>query len=390
MITKPDMTRVWAAGAPGGNVEDPDVTTPGKFDDGWVAEIPPFENFNFLQQLFTQGLAYLNEQGLGVYDAITDYPIGGVAKGSDGNTYQATIANGPASAVQDPVGDVSGTWGVIALWSSYTDGGIADAYVLTPTGANVKVPYDGMRAKFFAGNATTGASTVDFIGFDPNLAPKDIVLQDGTNTIAGSMDAIIENEIVFDALADEWVLVRGVGVGGIGDLVAANNLSDVANAATSFNNIKQAATTGDDGTVEKSTSPENIAGVAANKYPDVPGVKQMIDVHSIFTESYDSGNQTITAGGSLSLAHGLSAQPSVIVVYIKCTTADNGYAIGDEVLITTQMNINATSKGAAIWPDVTNINVRYGAAGINILNKTTGAASSIVVGSWRFIVRAYV
>ena len=115
MTTKPDMTRVWAEGAPVGNIEDPDVTSPGKFDAGWLAEIPPFENFNFLQKLFTQSAAYLNEQGIGVYDAITDYPVGCIAKGSDGNLYTTLVINGPATSVVDPVGDTTATWKPTAL-----------------------------------------------------------------------------------------------------------------------------------------------------------------------------------------------------------------------------------------------------------------------------------
>ena len=90
-IIKPDLTRVWAAGAPVGNVEDPDVTSPGKFDAGWQAEVPTFENFNFLQQLFTQGLAYNNEQGINTWDNITTYPIFGLAKGSNGKLYTSII-----------------------------------------------------------------------------------------------------------------------------------------------------------------------------------------------------------------------------------------------------------------------------------------------------------
>lgn len=47
----------------------------------------------------------------------------------------------------------------------------------------------------------------------------------------------------------------------VGDLLAANNLSDVADAPTSFNNIKQAATTAATGVVELATDGENAAGV---------------------------------------------------------------------------------------------------------------------------------
>lgn len=50
------------------------------------------------------------------------------------------------------------------------------------------------------------------------------------------------------------------GGSGSGDLLAANNLSDVANAATAFANIKQAATTSATGVVELATDGETAAG----------------------------------------------------------------------------------------------------------------------------------
>ena len=100
--TKPDLTRIWAAGAPGGNVIDPDVSAPGKFDDGWLAEVPTFQHFNFLQQLFTQGLAHINEEGICVWDTDTIYPDKAVVKGSDGELYVSQVAsnqgNNPVSA----------------------------------------------------------------------------------------------------------------------------------------------------------------------------------------------------------------------------------------------------------------------------------------------------
>ena len=46
----------------------------------------------------------------GLYETTINYPVSSVAKGGDGAQYKALIANGPASSVVDPVGDVSGTW----------------------------------------------------------------------------------------------------------------------------------------------------------------------------------------------------------------------------------------------------------------------------------------
>lgn len=103
---KPDLTRVWGNGAPSGNIVDPDMTTPGKVNVGWQAEVPPFEHFNFLQKWFSQGLAHFNEQGIGVWDTDTTYPINGMAKGSDGLTYRAKLEQ----SRNDPVSDDGTNW----------------------------------------------------------------------------------------------------------------------------------------------------------------------------------------------------------------------------------------------------------------------------------------
>jgi len=103
---KPDLTRVWAATAPGANVVDPDVTTPGKVTAGWQAEVPPFEHFNFLQQWFTQGLAHANEQGIMVWDTDSTYPVDGLAKGSDGKVYKAVLEQ----SGNDPASDIGTNW----------------------------------------------------------------------------------------------------------------------------------------------------------------------------------------------------------------------------------------------------------------------------------------
>jgi hypothetical protein len=104
--TKPDLTRIWANGAPPANVVDPDTTTPGKVLAGWQAEVPPFEHFNFLQKWFTQGLAHFNEQGIGIWDTDTTYPIDGIVKGSDGEIYKSVLEQ----SGNDPVSDIGTNW----------------------------------------------------------------------------------------------------------------------------------------------------------------------------------------------------------------------------------------------------------------------------------------
>ena len=106
MTTKPDLTRVWASGAPVANVEDPDVTSPGKFSAGWAAEVPTYQNFNYLQRLMTQGLAHINETGISDWDPNTKYQVNGLSKGSDGLIYVSLSEQ----SNNNPISDDGSNW----------------------------------------------------------------------------------------------------------------------------------------------------------------------------------------------------------------------------------------------------------------------------------------
>jgi len=104
--TKPDLSRIWASGANPADIIDPDVGEPGKYAAGWEAELPPYQYFNSVWKSFTEAFAHFNEQGIAVWDTDTVYPIGGLAKGSDGEIYKAILEqNG-----NDPVTDIGNNW----------------------------------------------------------------------------------------------------------------------------------------------------------------------------------------------------------------------------------------------------------------------------------------
>lgn len=62
-----------------------------------------------------------------------------------------------------------------------------------------------------------------------------------------------------------------------GEIIVGTNTTD---AVTPFSLTLRTSTTSRTGLTEKSTSVENVGGVAADKYPDVVGVKEMIDTHA--------------------------------------------------------------------------------------------------------------
>ena len=77
---------------------------------------------------------------------------------------------------------------------------------------------------------------------------------DGQGVAAGGTTGQVLAKALNTDYDTEWTSV------GAGDMLAANNLSDVASAATAFGNIKQAASTTTTGVVELATDGEALAG----------------------------------------------------------------------------------------------------------------------------------
>ncbi len=112
------------------------------------------------------------------------------------------------------------------------------------------------------------------------------------------------------------------------------------------------------------------------------------------TGYYQSPDQTITAAGALTLAHGLSGAPVLLQGFLKCTTAELGYSIGDVTpvgLFTGAVNAGDSARGVVVVPDATNINIRFCSDPTTFFvgNYSTGAVTAITNANWSFFVRAW-
>lgn len=195
---KPDLTRIWANGAPSGNIVDPDMTTPGKVNAGWQAEVPPFEHFNFLQKWFSQGLAYLNEQGIGTWDSNTTYPVDGLTKGSDGKIYTSIVEQ----SGNDPISDNGVNWvdfntrlGVVGTIQAVSEGFSGKAVISN----NI------ITARGWFGDKEFGGG--DFVA-EPSL-PKN--LHDGGIYISPTVPK------ASDQPGSTWVIKRDNFINGVGE-----------------------------------------------------------------------------------------------------------------------------------------------------------------------------
>jgi hypothetical protein len=140
---------------------------------------------------------------------------------------------------------------------------------------------------------------------------------------------------------------------------------------------------------------ESVAGSGIWRVENfVKASGQAIVLSGVFTKSYDSGDQTITAAGALTLAHGMGVAPKIIQHLLHCVTGELGYSAGDFVFINphdTDPNGGPASRGIAVVPDATNLNVRFGSDTVlvDLLNKGTGTGGNITNANWKYVVRAY-
>lgn len=145
------------------------------------------------------------------------------------------------------------------------------------------------------------------------------------------------------------------------------------------------------GNADLSIKDDEVAGF---RYDAITSRWYLIFSTSTATASgtFTSAEQTITAGGSLQIPHGLGAKPTRFECFLVCKTAEGGYSINDEVPVNPHLmgDGGGGSRGQAIVADATNINVRFGSdsAVYNLLNFGTGARFNITPANWKWIVRA--
>lgn len=111
LITKPtNLSLTWASGG--------DVLNPGdtKYATGWQVEIPPRQWFNYLDNRQDTALAHINQHGVVVWDATTEY--------QEDKSYVQGITNGTiyrciqTHTNQDPELDVGNVYWIIAFASA--------------------------------------------------------------------------------------------------------------------------------------------------------------------------------------------------------------------------------------------------------------------------------
>jgi hypothetical protein len=174
------------------------------------------------------------------------------------------------------------------------------------------------------------------------------------------------------------------------DLAIVNGGTGSSTASGAFTNIKQAASETVTGVSELATQAEVDGNTGGDRVVTSDTLNGFSGA-AIFTKAFTSSQQTITNAGQLTLAHSLGAIPTLIQFRLKCLTAEAGYSIGDELMVSHHAEEAAGGRGVSTVPDATNIVIRYAAAAnvFRAVTKTTGAEINLTHANWRLIVKAW-
>jgi|GEM_PF-6701838 hypothetical protein len=115
-------------------------------------------------------------------------------------------------------------------------------------------------------------------------------------------------------------------------------------------------------------------------------------IGSPFIKSWQSAASSIAAGATYALTHDLGIRPKLVTVSLVCISADSGYSVADEILLSAGSHGDSNEVGLSVRipaASTTTIDIKIGAAGVRLIRWDLG--SNIVADSakWQLIVKAW-
>ncbi len=284
------------------------------------------------------------------------------------------------------------TWAVPAgagdmLVATFDPGGVAEQLagltaVQTLTNKTINLGNNTISGTITQFNAALSAGSFATLAGTEILTNKTINLSSNTLTGSTAQFNTALSDGSFATLAGSETLTNKTMAAG-------------SNTFTGFvwdTNIFADGTDGQIPTFDASGEPAFVATGNANEVLTSNGAGAAPTMKTLFSGAFTSTDQTITAAGLLTIAHGLGAIPFDYTIDLVNTSAEFNYSVGDTVKPQTmQYSIAGNGKGVSIVPDATNLVIRFGNDGntFNILNKTTGVEQEITNASWDLRIKAW-
>jgi len=280
--------------------------------------------------------------------------------------------------------------------------------------------------------ATTGGDNFIWMGAwetGTSYSVNNLVYEAGTTYIC--IVDHISGVFADDLTAEYWDIfaLQGAAGAGAGDLLAANNLSELtATASTTRANIF-AAKSGSNSDItaltglttplavnKGGTGRNNLTAnyvLLGNGTSDVqmiaPGTSGNVLTSNgttwasttptgVFTKLsstlISATFDNYTSNKSYSVAHGLGVVPKGFSIRLRCVSTDINYSVNDEIDISGLMQAYYVVQGGCTWCNKTHIG--FTTAGIfsnsimtTLPNKTTGVMGSAKANKWKIVIRAW-
>lgn len=315
----------------------------------------------------------------GIWVTATSYNVGdivqdGVAGGNTKNYYICQSAN------------VSGVWGTDLANGDWSLSVQAVIPVGGGTVTNVSVtPQNGVSATVTSPNITPNlAFTLDAI------TPTTVNARDVVN-FAPTVNITATNPLNLESMVANEGIVTGNGIAvsaitltnGHFRIIRWNDVNTLVNSASlPLPGAANIVTALGDISIHWA---EGGSGVVRTVYQKANG-QPVTPTASAFNVLYTSAQISIGSNGSnSSTAHGLGATPTTVRSVITCVTAELGWSVGDEIVVTQDRGDN---YGIQFGANSTVVKWVIGSSGISIYNFTTGSISAINNANWRFVIYA--
>jgi hypothetical protein len=119
--------------------------------------------------------------------------------------------------------------------------------------------------------------------------------------------------------------------------------------------------------------------------------KQYVDALPL-SKSYESPEQTISVAGTITINHTLGVFPKLTTAVLVCKTADQGFAVGDQISYWTGFHTDSgNSRGCHIVATASQFKIQYSnqpGSTFQVFN-SSGGIITLTNDNWRLVIRAY-
>ena len=264
---------------------------------------------------------------------------------------------------------------------------------------------DHTAVSVLAGVGLSGGGTIDAdrtitldlndLGTEVSIATADfLAMVDDTDSGSGKVTVtnlgtaiapVVDHDNLQNFVADAHVLHAGVtltaglGLTGGGDITTSRSFAVGSGEGIQANANDVALD------IDALSEDSAIASGDFLAYWDtVAGNNKKVDLDDLIAAVsgvFTSSAITLSATATQDVAHSLGGIPDIVHVVLECTSAINGYGVGDEIVLDIgQTTADVTNVGAAAWMDVTNVGYRV-FGGVGTIANRSSAAGFIPTGT---------